>query len=174
MVPGQKKNGGIESVTKEELMVEIALLKVELEEARLYECQIKKMQQDLEFAHAELDTIFSNSMVGIVLLDSQRNLKRANRCFAQISGYDSPEDVEGVNVREFYLSQEHYEKFGRYYVTTLQQRGVVRGEAQFRKKDGSFIWASVVGKAIDPADPPDLDKGVIWIVDDITEKGKRS
>jgi PAS domain-containing protein len=43
-------------------------------------------------------------------------------------------------------------------------------EYQLKQKDGSPVWCSLSGKAIDPSSPPDLNKGVLWIIDDITER----
>ncbi len=130
--------------------------------------EIKKKQRELEMAYAELDTIFNHSMVAIFFLDGKRNIRRTNQRAADIFGYYSPEEIEGLPISVIHLSQEHAENFGKRYETILKKKGVVRVEHQLKRKDASIIWASIIGKAIDPAIPPDLKKGVIWIADDIT------
>ncbi|WP_051682474.1 EAL domain-containing protein [Hydrogenovibrio marinus] len=41
---------------------------------------------------------------------------------------------------------------------------------QFKRMDGSMFWGRISGKAIDDHIPADLSKGVIWVLDDISEE----
>ncbi|MCK5071550.1 MAG: GAF domain-containing protein, partial [Desulfocapsa sp.] len=65
---------------------------------------------------AEVNSIFTNSMTGIMLLRGGRVLARCNRRFSDFMGYDSPEEMEGIGMREIHLSEERFRDFGgRYY-----------------------------------------------------------
>lgn len=132
--------------------------------------EIIEKQSELELAHAELESIFENSMVGMMLLRGGRNVHRANQRMADILEYDTPDDLVGRNVRDFHLSQERFEEFGKQFFTALVERDFSQLEYQFRRKNGSAIWLTMCGKAIDSNDPPDLTKGVLWVADDITKR----
>lgn len=129
----------------------------------------KRQQIRYEQAYAELSSIFNHSMTGIIQLDSKRIIHRSNRRFAEIFGYASPAELEGQSISLIYLSREEFEEVGRHYKSTLLEKGLVEFEQRYRRKDGTVLWAKVVGKAVDSNTPPDLDKGVIWILEDITE-----
>ncbi len=87
-------------------------------------------------------------------------------------GYDSPEELKGTGMQQFHLSEERFLEFGQKYYNSLVSGDLVQVEYQLRKKDGQPLWCVLSGKAIDPHFPPDLDKGVVWIVDDISQRKK--
>lgn len=132
--------------------------------------EISEKQSELELAHAELESIFENSMVGMILLRGGRKVHRANQRVVDLLGYETPYEIIGKDVREFHLSQERFEAFGKQFFTALVERDLSQIDYQFRKKDGSAIWFTMCGKAIDSNDPPDLTKGVLWVADDITKR----
>lgn len=129
----------------------------------------KQQQIQYEQAFAELNTIFNHALTGILLLDSQRIIHRVNPRFAEIFGYDSPAELEGQSISLIFQSTAEFEEIGRHYTSTLLEKGLVKFEQRYRRKDDSVIWARVVGKVVDSNMPPDLDKGVIWILEDITD-----
>ncbi len=130
----------------------------------------KVKQLEIQQAYSELDTIYNNSIVGIILLDGHRIIRRANPHFATIFGYDSIHDVEGQSIRIIHRSEQSFLEFAEFYRTTLLAKGVADTQTQFVRKDGQVIWVQVSGKAVDHASPPDLNKGVIWILRNITER----
>ncbi len=132
--------------------------------------EINEKQLELEVAHAELESIFENSMVGMLLLRGGRKIHRANQRIADILGYDTPDEMVGISAREFHLSQERFEEFGKRFFTALVDRDLSQIDYQFRRKDGSAVWCTMCGKAIDTSQPPDLTKGVLWVADDITKR----
>ncbi|CAG37680.1 sensor domain-containing diguanylate cyclase [Desulfotalea psychrophila] len=127
----------------------------------------KGIQERLKFALAELDTIFTNSMVGIALIDASRIIRRANPRFSETLGYGNPQNIVGMDIKELYFCEKEFEAFGIHYITTLKENGIVHTDAKFKCKNSSPIWARVVGKAIDQND---LNRGIIWIAEDITEQ----
>jgi len=118
----------------------------------------------------EFETIFENSMAGIMLLQGERVLARCNQRLADIMGYDSPEELTGIGMRDFHLSEECFLDFGQRYYESLVSGEQIQVEYQLRHKNGQPLWCMLSGKAIDSNFPPDLHKGVVWVVDDICER----
>lgn len=121
-------------------------------------------------AERELAAIFDNSQVGLILLRGGRIVARCNRRLAEILGYDDPETLAGRGVEEFHLSQENFREFGRRYYQSLRDRVRRHIEFPLRRADGTSVWCALSGKALDDASPPDLDRGVLWVVDDISAR----
>jgi len=129
-------------------------------------------EQNLQQRTNEIESIFANSMVGIILLKGDRILTRCNQKFADFMGYDSPEELQGNSMRLFHLSEERYIEVGKKFHASLVSGEQLQIEYQMRKKNGQALWCSISGKAIDQSFPPDLKKGVVWIVDDISQRKK--
>lgn len=126
----------------------------------------------LEKSYRELETIFSNSMVGILMVKDNRIVHRVNQRFLDITGYKNLHDIVGLSVEDFHVSHEHFVHFGENYYNNLINHEMIAVDYQFKKKDGAIIWVTIAGKAIDPNSPPNLDEGVVWTLTDITEKKK--
>ena len=127
-------------------------------------------QETVTKIRAELQQIFDNAQVGIQVLNSRREVYRCNQRAAEIFGYGSPKEMIGMSVENVHLSPENFTAFGEKIYPILVRGEQVRTEYELRPKDGTGIWCSMVGKAQDDATPPDLDKGIIWVIDDISEK----
>ncbi|MGE4291110.1 MAG: diguanylate cyclase [Desulfovibrio sp.] len=128
----------------------------------------KEIEQELQNTASELEIIFACSKVGLMLLRGGRYLAKANQTLADILGYDSPEKMTGRSMRELHLSEENFLSFGEKYYTALAHQAQQHIEYRLRRKDGSPVWCMLSGQAVDRATPADLDKGVLWVVDDIT------
>ncbi|WP_147818723.1 sensor domain-containing diguanylate cyclase [Salidesulfovibrio onnuriiensis] len=126
----------------------------------------------LRKSRKELESIFENSQVGIMFLRDGRFLVRANQRLAEIFGYDSPEEMENLSMRALHLTERHYRDFGEQYYSKLVLGEQTQIEYRMRKKDGSAVWCSLSGKAVDTQKTIDLDKGVIWVIEDITVRKK--
>ena len=124
----------------------------------------------LEDKEREVSDIFENSQVGILYLKNGKTVARANQRLADILGYDSPKELQGVSSEIFHLSDLDYAHFIKKYHEPLSNHETVKIEYEVRKKNGERIWVSINGKAVDKNYPADLMQGIIWIVDDITEK----
>ncbi len=125
----------------------------------------KAAEDNLRRTLREMEAIFESSFVGILVL-SNRIVTRVNRRMADMLGY-TPEEMIGCGVERYHLSRENYEEFGRNYYWRLAEVDFVQTEFPCKRKDGSLVWLHFNGKAIAP---PDLSKGAIWAVDDITER----
>ena len=86
--------------------------------------------------------IFENSVVGIFQSTPQGRFLKVNPTFAQMLGYDSPEDVvSGISdiATQYYLHPEDRHRFQQ----VLAARGQVENlEFQARRKDGTAVWLS--------------------------------
>lgn len=116
----------------------------------------------------ELEIIFKNSGVGMMFLQGGRILKRANQALADILGYESPEEMLGLGMCDLHLSERKFHEFGEKYYYTLTNTSQVNVEYQVRRKDGKALWCSLSGQAVDVNVPADLNRGVLWVVDDIS------
>ena len=118
----------------------------------------------------ELKTIIESSQVGIMVLKGDRILYKGNQRLADILGYDSPESMMGLSMSQIHISQESFIRFGEKYFNCLVHGEQIQVEYQLQRRDKTPVWCTLSGKAIDPCIPPDLSKGVLWMLDDITEK----
>jgi len=127
-------------------------------------------ERRLRASEAELLAIFENSQVGILLLGEGRILDKCNQRLAEILGYDSPAEMRGISMRQLHLSEERFHDFGREHYQPLTNRETVRVEYQLRRKHGESVWCSLSGKAMDRKLPADLNKGVVWVADEISQR----
>ncbi len=117
----------------------------------------------------EFEALFENSQVGIMLLKGNRVLDKANQHMAEILGYSSPEELNGLSMESLHLSKERFEAYGKANYDTLNYHKNLHIDYQLRKKNGDPIWCRLSGVALDKNIPANLSKGVIWVVDDISD-----
>ena len=118
----------------------------------------------------ELEVLFNNSQVGIMVLTGGRILHKGNQRLADILGYDAPLEMQGFSMKELHLSEERFHDFGNKYFEKLKSKKMLQIEYQLKRKDGTSVWCVLSGKALDSNIPADLNKGVVWIIDDISSK----
>lgn len=129
----------------------------------------RRIQMSLAQALIEYDLILENASLGIatvVCTPTFRRIVRANRAMAQIFGYE-PGELEGKDTRVLVPSEEDYLAFARVYDEVLNGGQRYQHDHLLRRKDGRIITARLLGVAIDP---DDCAKGVIWLVEDISER----
>ncbi|MGE4552949.1 MAG: PAS domain-containing protein, partial [Desulfovibrionaceae bacterium] len=119
---------------------------------------------------AEVEAIFANSMVGILMVDGDRKVVRCNQRLAEILGYAHPGELEGKSARDSHLDDEHFDRFGQECYPPLRSMDRLHVDFPLRRRDGATVWCTLSGRAVDGKVPADLDKGVIWVVDDITTR----
>ncbi|MDC0335918.1 sigma 54-interacting transcriptional regulator [Pseudodesulfovibrio sp.] len=116
----------------------------------------------------ELTAIFDNSLVAIFLLKGNRHVVKMNKRVTDVFGY-SEDELLGRGIEKLHVSAESYEYFGEQYYQELATQEMLHVEYQYRRKNGEIIWCLASGKALNP---PDLSKGSIWVIDDITDRKK--
>lgn len=127
--------------------------------------QRKAAQLALEQALLEQSAIFDNAIVGIYYLKNQV-IQRCNLGLGQVLGY-APEELIGASTRGIFSSEKSYDDFNRAAHQQISGGQGWIGEWGAVRKDGEQIWCLYHGKVIDPRD---LDKGSIWVLQDITER----
>lgn len=133
---------------------------------------VRKCNRNLQNLHDEWENIYDNSQVGIAFLKGGRFFAKGNERLAEMFGYDSPSEMAGEDLRSVHLSDENYVEFGEKYYNVLVYGSRLHIEYELMKKDGTPVWCSLSGKAIDKSTPADLNKGVVWIIDDISKRKK--
>lgn len=134
------------------------------------EKKVDARTEDLNNAYNELQAIFDNSLVGIAVLSSDHRVIRANSRFAAIFGY-AAEEMPRVSPEKFHVSNRDFDLFIEKFYNRLNETEIAQLEYQFRKKNGGVFWSQVSAKAIDPLD---LSKGVIFVLEDISDRKKAS
>ena len=130
----------------------------------------KEAEEKLKARTLEFEHIFNNSHIGIMFLKGGRVFSRGNQRLADILGYKDPEDMKGLSMFQLHLDAGRYEEFGRQHYEKLSEGEQFQVDYQLRRKDGTPVWCTLSGKAIDPAD---LDKGVIWVIDDLEQRKRQ-
>ncbi|MCZ7562658.1 MAG: EAL domain-containing protein [Burkholderiales bacterium] len=115
--------------------------------------------------HAEQQAILEHAGVGIAFLKDNA-IVRCNGKFARMFGY-SERELAGISTERMQIAPAGT---GPRLSDTY---GMIQGgetfaiEARARRKDGARLWVRMTINAVDQAD---LSKGVIWVVDDITDR----
>ena len=111
----------------------------------------------------ELETIFSASLIGILLI-RDGHVVNVNERMGEILGYTQAEILDN-DIRMFFPSRKLYRFFVKTYARQLARRDLEQIEYTLMKKDGTMVPCTLSGKAISP---DDLSLGVVWVVQDIT------
>lgn len=125
----------------------------------------KLAQQELTQLLADKQLILDHASVGIVHV-VDRKMTQCNQAFSEMFGY-SAKELEGHSSRLLHQSDEEWGSNGKKCFHALRQ-GLAYGDViRLRRKDGSEVWCDMRGKAYDP---DNIDRGVIWITLDVTER----
>nr|WP_228053809.1 PAS domain S-box protein [Nodosilinea sp. LEGE 07298] len=101
--------------------------------------QRKQAEEALQRSEAKFRAIFENSQVGIVRVRiSDGLILNANQRFANLYGFDSPEEMIGLeHTASYYVNPSDRQQA----VELLKQDGEVPSyEVQLRKRDGTVFW----------------------------------
>ena len=150
----------LKTVTEIELNHESVLLEtfVDISEQQ-------RVTHELRQTLDEQEAIFESSLVGIMVLEN-RILTKVNRRMAEMLGYE-PAEMVGRGPQQLHLSMKNFHEFGEKYYWRLAERELVQVEYPLRHKDGHAVWCQFHGKALHP---PDLTRGAVWVVDDISRR----
>ncbi|MFO7750904.1 MAG: ATP-binding protein [Desulfobacteraceae bacterium] len=134
------------------------------------EQKVRERTSEIQAAAHEFESLFNSSQVGMMVLKGGRFFAKGNQRLADIFGYASPEEMEGLSMQDLHLNEKRFREFGETHYNRLHHGEVLQVEYQLKRKDGSPIWCSLSGKALDIHRPIDLDRGVLWILDDISSR----
>jgi PAS domain S-box-containing protein len=116
-------------------------------------------------AESQYRATLENASVGI-MFTSDRKVQHCNPKFAEIFGWNSPEDLVGQPGSVFWLSEDVYAEIGKQAGPILSSGGTYVVECQLRRKDGSTFLGHLSAKAVNFTS---TSMGTIWIGEDVTE-----
>ncbi|MGH8674410.1 MAG: PAS domain-containing protein, partial [Burkholderiales bacterium] len=121
----------------------------------------QRHRDELERALREQEAILNATSIGISFV-RERKIARCNRRFEELFGY-GPGELTGQSTALLAVSAEEFEQFGTEILSLLASGETYTGERRYRKKDGTFLWCRITGRAVDPHI---VEQGAIWICDD--------
>jgi diguanylate cyclase (GGDEF)-like protein/PAS domain S-box-containing protein len=125
----------------------------------------KYNEMRIEALLAEQGAVLDNVMFGIMYV-RERRVVSTNRRFDELFGYDEGE-LQGDPIGVLFPTLEDYAQGIQVAEPVLARGGDFGDERQFRRRDGSLVWCTVSGRALDPERQ---DDGSIWVFADITER----
>ena len=125
----------------------------------------RRADEALERLVREQDAVLQNAVTGIIFVKDRRIL-RCNRRFEEIFGYNHG-DLLNRSTRFMFPTQEDYEAGGEALYEPVWRGETVYIERRHVRKDGTPIWCSLSGRAVQAGDP---SQGSVWLFDDITQE----
>jgi len=125
----------------------------------------KRADEEIRRMVREQDAVLQNALIGIAFIRDRR-VVRCNHRFEEIFGYAQGE-LLGRSTRFMFASDTEFEAGG-----DPLYEAVWRGETQsieraHLREDGTRIWCSISGRAVQPGDP---SQGSVWLFEDITQE----
>ncbi len=138
------------------------------------ELKVKARTAELATANADLknllqlhDSILDNSLVCIVLV-KKRVIQWVNSFTETLFGYTAAELI-GRDTQFIYKYIEDYHRVASEAIPVLLKGKNYISEYAYKRKDGKTLWCIVSARALNPAN---LDEGVVYIINDITQRKK--
>lgn len=108
----------------------------------------KEQENHLIKSEAKFRALFDNAGEGIFLADSESNITDANHTAALILGYDSPNDLVGINAKDLIHPEDFQKRSTHDNIEMAKTNEVLRLERRYRRKDGSFVPVKITIKFI--------------------------
>ncbi len=129
----------------------------------------KQIELELRNTSAEQQAIFDTAASGIVFIKN-RVILRCNRRLEELFGYE-PGAFIGQSTRLWYEDEDMFQNIGMDVYRQLLETGSHSGEYLLMRKDGSRFWARMRARVFDRTD---LSKGLVGMVDDISQERQAS
>jgi PAS domain S-box-containing protein len=156
-----------EPKTKEHLLEGLAGLQRRLLNLAKSNKELRKEKVALMQSEKQFRLIFENAPEGIFQTTPDGRFISMNPAFANLCGYDSPEDmIHGISdiKKQLYLNPEDRDQVKK----ILMERGILKGfETPFYRKDGGVIWVSIYIQSVTDEDGTIFYLGTI---EDITKR----
>ena len=134
--------------------------------ARVRAClEHRQLQTGLEGALAETRAMLEINPVATMFIKRLRVMWMNPMC-TQLLGY-KPAELSGHTTRHLHLIEDDYRNLIAKAAASLKTGTVFRGDVHMRRKDGKVILVRMAAKAIAPWN---LEKGVVWVLEDVTEQ----
>lgn len=126
----------------------------------------KHLQEQLQQALDERNTILENSLVAIVFLNPDGRVLWANAATGLMFGLTQGLPV-GETLDAFYPSVDDCRKAHAVVHGAIADGRPFEDERRMRRSDGSLFWAYTSGRAVNPTD---VSRGTVWTMVDITHR----
>ncbi|MCF8179327.1 MAG: PAS domain S-box protein [Sulfuritalea sp.] len=126
------------------------------------------LEENLQRALVERETILETSVVGIALLDAKGRVRWANSAMQQIFALEGALPV-GTSLEPYYPSRDDYLRIGAAVSAAVLEGRAFDCELQMRRAGGALLWVHLSGRAVNQQD---LGQGTVWVVKDITRRKK--
>ncbi|MBF5003410.1 diguanylate cyclase [Diaphorobacter sp. NR2-3-3-1] len=127
------------------------------------EAQQQHHGHQAEFSRLQLQGILEQAPIGIVITRNDV-LELLSQQASLMLGYSRVE-LEGQSVRQLFANDLQFDELARQMREGAAARGGYEGEFELRRKDGSQLWARVVGRM-------SMDRksamAAVWVLEDIT------
>ena len=110
--------------------------------------QQKLTQERILRSEAKFRALFDHAGEGIFIADGNSDITDANLAAASMLGYDSPEEIIGLNARDIIHPEDLLERSTRVNLDEVRSSEIIRIERRYRRKDGSFLPVLVTIKFI--------------------------
>ena len=121
---------------------------------------------DLAGAEARYRSLYEDAVEGIFQTTSEGAMLAANPALARIAGYDTPEEMLGVNAKSLYADERHRERF----IERLRREGHVEHfQFDLRRRDGEIRRCALSARRIE-GDPESGSFTMQGYLEDITER----
>ncbi len=125
----------------------------------------KKNEKAIKESEERIKSILRVAPVGIAIVKS-RKIIEINEAISEITGY-SKNELVGKNARLVYVSDEDFEIVGKKIYSEIEEKGLGSLETVWINKNGNTIDVLLTGTLIVPNS---VDEGIIFIVQDISER----
>lgn len=124
------------------------------------------MGRDPLFGNYSVNEVLSASPLAISYFQDGK-LKWTNAAMLELFGEGSEADCLGKSPRDFYPSDQEYERVRSIIYKNLAAGRLAEADAKFKRKDGSLFDGYIMAGSPDPRNPR---KGTIMTVSDITSR----
>jgi two-component system, sensor histidine kinase and response regulator len=143
------------------------ILKEKNEYNEIFEQDILQQEEYLVQSRDEQKAIFDSAGMGIALM-RHRTILSCNTTFSEMFGY-SIEDLVNSTIEKYYVNPNDFAKVGIEGYPLIKAGKTYTEAYEFKHRNGEISTIRISGKAINAQD---LDKGTVWIFEDITERRK--
>ncbi len=114
----------------------------------------------------ELQAIFDNTVVGIVLLKNRR-VVHCNQQAERLLGF-APGTLVGQSTRAWYVSDDDYTHWGKRVYKSLLRQKTFTGELRMRRQNGEEFWCRLAGQSQEGR--LGLESTSVWVLEDTTDR----
>ncbi len=143
----------------------IAEMMHSLQDARL---RAENNERQLQLINEEIQALLNNSPVGIIYVGETGSIEEINHEAEKLTGY-SRKELVGHPISKILDDSDNRENFAKKARPILEERHSASFDFNIKHKFGHIVPCHLHGRALTDRHGP---KGIIWILEDITERLK--